>query len=62
MLTDLLAYSWPGWLDNSVAGGIPSRMSPFEAIVKEAMEEASLTEDIVRKHTRSVGAVSYFFQ
>ena len=48
-------------LDNTVAGGIPEGMSPFEAIVKESMEEASLPEDLVRKHIRAVGAVSYFY-
>ncbi|KAI5116834.1 hypothetical protein M0805_009604 [Coniferiporia weirii] len=54
--------TWPGYLDNTVAGGIPSGMSPFESLVKESMEEASIAENVVRKHTRSVGAVSYFFQ
>ncbi|TFK31260.1 nudix hydrolase 20 [Crucibulum laeve] len=54
--------TWPGYLDNSVAGGIPSGMSPFESLVKECMEEASLEADIVRKHTRCVGAISYFFR
>ncbi|GAB1520197.1 hypothetical protein RhiTH_003270 [Rhizoctonia solani] len=54
--------TWPGFLDNSVAGGIPVGMSPFESMVKECEEEASLTEDVARKHLKSVGAVSYFFQ
>ncbi|EJD01888.1 uncharacterized protein FOMMEDRAFT_108903 [Fomitiporia mediterranea MF3/22] len=54
--------TWPGMLDNSVAGGISAGMSPFETIVKESMEEASLAEDIVRKHARTVGVTSYFFQ
>ncbi|KAF8752309.1 hypothetical protein RHS01_08004 [Rhizoctonia solani] len=31
-------------------------------MVKECEEEASLTEDVARKHLKSVGAVSYFFQ
>ncbi|KAJ6603252.1 NUDIX hydrolase domain-like protein [Mycena vulgaris] len=51
---------WPGYLDNTVAGGIPSGMPIFEALVKECMEEASLAEDLVRAHTRSVGCISYF--
>ncbi|KAF9030305.1 hypothetical protein BDZ89DRAFT_1132420 [Hymenopellis radicata] len=54
--------TWPGFLDNSVAGGIPSGMTPFESLVKECMEEASIEEDIARKHVRSSGAVSYFFR
>ena len=54
--------TWPGWLDNSVAGGIPSGFGAFESLVKESMEEASIGEDIVRKHARAVGSVSYFFR
>ncbi|KAJ7119714.1 NUDIX hydrolase domain-like protein [Mycena epipterygia] len=53
---------WPGYLDNTVAGGIPSGMPIFEALVKECMEEASLCEDLVRAHTRAVGCISYFFR
>jgi len=52
--------TWGGYLDNSVAGGIPSGMPAFEAIVKESMEEASISEDIVRKHAKAVGAISYY--
>jgi hypothetical protein len=37
-------------------------MSPWECIVKEAMEEASLAESVVRSHAISTGAVSYFFR
>ncbi|EJD51860.1 hypothetical protein AURDEDRAFT_56343 [Auricularia subglabra TFB-10046 SS5] len=54
--------TWPGYLDNTVAGGIPAGMTPFESILKEAMEEASLPEDFVRQHIKSVGAITYFFQ
>lgn len=43
-----------------MAGGIPSGIPPFEAVVKESMEEANITEDVVRKHVKAVGAVSYF--
>lgn len=53
---------WPGYLDNTVAGGIPSGMGVFESLVKECMEEASITADVVRKYTRCVGSVSYFFR
>ncbi|THH05953.1 hypothetical protein EW145_g4423 [Phellinidium pouzarii] len=54
--------TWPGHLDNTVAGGIPAGMFPFEALVKESIEEASLAEEIVRAHTRCIGAISYFFE
>ncbi|KAJ7291805.1 nudix hydrolase 20 [Mycena rebaudengoi] len=53
---------WPGYLDNSVAGGIPSGMPIFEALVKECMEEASISESICRTHIRSAGCISYFFR
>jgi hypothetical protein len=37
-------------------------MSAFDALVKEAAEEASLDPELVRKRARAVGAVSYFHQ
>ena len=54
--------TWPGYLDNSVAGGIPAGISVFECVVKESMEEASIPEDVVRKYAHPVGSVSYFFR
>jgi 8-oxo-dGTP pyrophosphatase MutT (NUDIX family) len=45
-----------------VAGGIPSGMGIFESLVKESMEEAGIEEDIIQKHTKAVGVVSYFFR
>ncbi|KAF9497500.1 nudix hydrolase 20 [Pleurotus eryngii] len=54
--------TWPGYLDNTVAGGIPSGIGVFESLVKESMEEASLEEDLVRQHARAVGSISYFFR
>lgn len=54
--------TWPGYLDNTVAGGIPSGMSPFESLVKECMEEASLPDDLVRDRIKATGAISYFFR
>ena len=33
---------------------------PFETLVKESSEEASLPEELVRKHAKSCGTVSYF--
>ena len=56
------AHRWPGYLDNSVGGGTPSGMGNFESLVKESMEEASLKEELVRKHVQAVGVVSYFFR
>ncbi|KAJ4490296.1 nudix hydrolase 20 [Lentinula aciculospora] len=54
--------TWPGYFDNTVAGGIPSGMGMFESLVKECMEEASLAADVVHKYARCVGSISYFFR
>lgn len=61
LVIHVISFRWPGYLDNSVAGGIPSRMSNFETLVKESMEEASIEENIVRAHAKCAGAVSYYF-
>ena len=52
--------TYGGMLDNTVAGGISTGESAFESLVREAQEEASLPEDIVRKDSRAVGTVTYF--
>ncbi|KAI6160798.1 NUDIX hydrolase domain-like protein [Pisolithus thermaeus] len=54
--------TWPGYLDNSVAGGIPSGMSAFESLVKEAAEEASIDIGITSKYARCAGSISYYRQ
>ena len=54
--------TWPGFYDNSVAGGIPAGLGPFESLVKESMEEASIAEEVVREHAKCVGSISYFFR
>ena len=53
---------WPGYLDNTVAGGIPSGMSAWDSLVKECMEEASIDADVVNCHCRCTGAISYFYR
>ncbi|KAL4072153.1 NUDIX hydrolase domain-like protein [Scleroderma yunnanense] len=57
-----VTHAWPGYLDNSVAGGIPSGMSAFESLVKEAKEEASIDEDITRTLAKCAGSISYYYQ
>ncbi|KAI0372445.1 nudix hydrolase 20 [Pilatotrama ljubarskyi] len=54
--------TWPGYLDNSVAGGIEAGLAVFDCVVKESMEEASIPEDVVRRYARATGSVSYFFR
>jgi 8-oxo-dGTP pyrophosphatase MutT (NUDIX family) len=50
-----------GMLDNAVAGGIASGESPFESLVRECAEEASLPEDLVRSKAKAAGTVTYYY-
>ncbi|GAB7362224.1 hypothetical protein MBLNU230_g2249t1 [Neophaeotheca triangularis] len=52
--------TYGGMLDNTVAGGIATGESPFESLVREAQEEASLPEELVRGSSKAVGTVTYF--
>ncbi|KZS96853.1 hypothetical protein SISNIDRAFT_493701 [Sistotremastrum niveocremeum HHB9708] len=54
--------TWPGWLDNSAAGGLPYKLTPLESMVKEAEEEASLPQSFVGPNIKGAGAVSYFYR
>lgn len=53
--------TYPGMLDNTVGGGMSTGEQPGECAVREAMEEASLPEEIVRSSARMCGAVTYFY-
>jgi 8-oxo-dGTP pyrophosphatase MutT (NUDIX family) len=53
--------TYGGMLDNAVAGGIASGESPFESLVRECAEEASLEEELVRSRVKTCGCVTYFF-
>jgi thiamine pyrophosphokinase len=48
----------PGKLDNLIAGGIPSGLSPMQTLLKEAAEEASMPPALAGK-ARHVSRVSY---
>ncbi|KAK5118166.1 hypothetical protein LTR85_008146 [Meristemomyces frigidus] len=52
--------TYSGMLDNTVAGGIATGENPFESLVRESAEEASLPPSLVRAHAKSVGTVTYF--
>lgn len=52
--------TYGGMLDNTVAGGISTGEKPFESLVRESQEEASLSEDLVRKGAKAAGTVTYF--
>jgi isopentenyldiphosphate isomerase len=47
----------PGKLDSSVAGGVPAGIEPFECLVKEAAEEASLQQELTRRCAKAAGCV-----
>lgn len=51
--------TYPSMLDNTVAGGMCTGEKPFECIVREAMEEASLPEPVVRPAVTARGCVTY---
>ncbi|KAJ5194813.1 uncharacterized protein N7498_008251 [Penicillium cinerascens] len=51
--------TYPSMLDNTVAGGMCTGEKPFECIVREAMEEASLPEDDIRPKITARGCVTY---
>jgi len=53
--------TYGGMLDNTVAGGIGTGEEPLECLVREAAEEASLPEDLVRKGAKAAGTVTYFY-
>ncbi|KAL8960561.1 MAG: hypothetical protein Q9183_005441 [Haloplaca sp. 2 TL-2023] len=54
------AKTYGGMLDNTVAGGIATGEQPFECMVREAAEEASFPEDLVRATAVPCGTISYF--
>ncbi|KAL8731648.1 MAG: hypothetical protein Q9166_003336 [cf. Caloplaca sp. 2 TL-2023] len=52
--------TYGGMLDNTVAGGIATGEQPFDCIVREAAEEASFPEELVRSRAKPCGTISYF--
>jgi isopentenyldiphosphate isomerase len=57
----LTKQTYPGMLDNTVAGGMTTGETPGECVIREAMEEASLPEEVVRAGARACGVVTYFY-
>lgn len=53
--------TYPGMLDNTVAGGMSTGERPFECATREAMEEASLPEDVVKANATPTSCVTYFY-
>lgn len=52
--------TYPGMLDQAVAGGVARGETPVECIVREAGEEAGLSPEIVRNEAVATGSVSWF--
>ncbi|KAK4047909.1 hypothetical protein OIV83_005092 [Microbotryomycetes sp. JL201] len=54
--------TWPGYLDNTVAGGISAGDTPFDSIIRECVEEASLDPQFTSNHVRNAGVVVYNYR
>ncbi|KAL2061863.1 hypothetical protein VTL71DRAFT_7241 [Oculimacula yallundae] len=52
--------TYPGMLDNAVAGGVAAGENAFECLVREASEEAAIAENYVRDHAKAGGTVTWF--
>ncbi len=53
--------SYPNMLDNTVAGGLMTGEEQFEAMIREADEEASLPENVVRTRANLQGTIAYVY-
>lgn len=53
--------TFPGQLDNTVAGGQPAGLGLLENLIKECGEEAGIPPELAR-HAKAVGYVSYWNQ
>lgn len=54
--------TYPGRLDNTIAGGLGYPHSLWENVLKECHEEGGLAADFVKKNIKAAGAISYFCQ
>jgi len=55
----LTKQTYPGMMDNTVAGGLSTGEKPFECLVRECEEEASLPAEIVHS-AQACGTLTYF--
>ncbi|EQL32713.1 hypothetical protein BDFG_05105 [Blastomyces dermatitidis ATCC 26199] len=53
--------TFPGMLDNSVAGGMATGETPFECMLREADEEASIPREVA-KNAIATGALRYIYE
>lgn len=52
--------TYPGMLDCTAAGGLPTGTAPIEAVLCEAREEASIPGGFARANIKAMGPISYF--
>jgi 8-oxo-dGTP pyrophosphatase MutT (NUDIX family) len=52
-------FTYPSCLDTTVAGGVAAGEGPYECVLREADEEASLSNELVQKNAKAVGCISY---
>ena len=53
--------TFPGMLDNAAAGGLMTGEDPLECIIREANEEADISEALSRAHIKAAGGVTYVY-
>jgi 8-oxo-dGTP pyrophosphatase MutT (NUDIX family) len=53
--------TYGGMLDNTVAGGMATGEEPLACLVREAEEEASLPNDLVKRNSTSHGTITYIY-
>jgi len=53
--------TYPDMLDNTVAGGKATGEDPLECLIRECEEEASLSEDLIRRTVKDCGFVTYLY-
>lgn len=53
--------TYPSMLDNTVAGGLMTNEEPFECVIREADEEASLPDAVVRSRAKCIGNITYIY-
>ncbi|KAI5866461.1 NUDIX hydrolase domain-like protein [Durotheca rogersii] len=51
--------TYPGMLDNTVAGGLVAGEDPFACVVREADEEADIPAALMRERARFAGQITY---
>jgi isopentenyldiphosphate isomerase len=53
--------TFPGMLDNTIAGGLGYPYGVMETVVKESYEEAGIAKEYIEKNIKSVGTISYYY-